>query len=131
LSGIGRLFGRGNGDDGQLRPRTTRFTGLNQMGTASWYGPDFHGGPTASGERYDMYSMTAAHKYLPFGTLVKVTNMNNGNECVVRINNRGPYFKDRIIDLSKSAATRLGMMGSGIAKVHMQVLGEMPKTTEQ
>lgn len=106
-----------------MMSKTTRYTGLTMMGMASWYGSDFHGGPTASGERYDMYSMTAAHPSLPFNTLVKVTNLVNGSECVVRINNRGPYFRDRIIDLSKSAANQLDMIGNGIANVHMQVLG--------
>jgi rare lipoprotein A len=93
-------------------------------GVASWYGSDFHGGKTANGERYDMNSMTAAHRSLPFGTLVKVTNENNGRECVVRINNRGPYLKGRILDVSKAAASELGFLGRGICKVRMQVLGQ-------
>lgn len=70
---------------------------------ASWYGPGFHGRLTANGERYNMYALTAAHKTLPFGTEVKVTNMKNGKAVVVRINDRGPYTKGRIIDLSKAA----------------------------
>jgi rare lipoprotein A (peptidoglycan hydrolase) len=93
-------------------------------GVASWYGSDFHGGKTANGERYDMYSMTAAHRTLPFGTLVKVTNESNGKECVVRINNRGPYLKGRILDLSKAAASQLGFLGRGVTRVRMQVLGQ-------
>lgn len=97
--------------------------GAVQTGNASWYGKDFHGGKTANGERYDMYSLTAAHRTLPFGTKVKVTNLDNGQEVVVRINNRGPYLKDRIIDLSKGAAREIGMLGDGIAKIRLQVLG--------
>jgi rare lipoprotein A len=83
---------------------------------ASWYGKGFHGGKTANGERYDQNSMTAAHKTLPFGTLVKVTNQSNGRECVVRINNRGPYVRGRIIDLSRAAAGQLGMVNRGVAR---------------
>jgi hypothetical protein len=97
-------------------------TGYTQTGIASWYGPDFHGGPTASGERYDMNTLTAAHPSLPFGTLVRVTNLQNGRDVIVRVNNRGPFRKNRIIDLSKEAARELGMVGSGIAKVRVDVL---------
>lgn len=97
-------------------------TGYVQTGIASWYGSDFHGGPTASGERYDMHSLTAAHPSLPFGTLVRVTNLRNGREVVVRVNNRGPYRRNRIIDLSKEAARQLGMVGAGLAKVQVEVL---------
>lgn len=99
------------------------YSGPVQSGTASWYGSDFDGGKTANGERYNMESMTAAHKSLPFGTLVKVRNERNGQECVVRINNRGPYIKGRILDVSKAAARELGMIGSGVAKISMQVIG--------
>ncbi|MCX7625678.1 MAG: septal ring lytic transglycosylase RlpA family protein [Candidatus Sumerlaeaceae bacterium] len=97
-------------------------TGYVQTGIASWYGSDFHGGPTASGERYDMHSLTAAHPSLPFGTLLRVTNLRNGREVVVRVNNRGPYRRNRIIDLSKEAARQLGMVGAGLAKVQVEVL---------
>lgn len=97
-------------------------TGYVQTGIASWYGKDFHGGPTASGERYDMNTLTAAHPSLPFGTLVRVTNLQNGKDVVVRVNNRGPYRKNRIIDLSKEAARQLGMVGAGIAKVRVEVV---------
>lgn len=103
--------------------RPCKYTGTVQTGSASWYGGRFHGGKTASGERYDMNSMTAAHRTLPFGTLVKVKNLVNGRECVVRINNRGPFIKGRILDMSKAAARELGFMGRGIVKVQMQVLG--------
>jgi rare lipoprotein A (peptidoglycan hydrolase) len=97
-------------------------TGLLQSGKASWYGSDFHGGKTANGETYDMNSQTAAHRTLPFGTMVKVTNLNNGQETVVRVNNRGPFREGRIIDLSKGAASQLGMISRGIASVKLEVL---------
>ncbi|MGB3336204.1 MAG: septal ring lytic transglycosylase RlpA family protein [Devosia sp.] len=91
-------------------------------GVASWYGPGFHGRTTANGERYNMNDMTAAHKSLKFGTRVKVTNENNGRSVVVRINDRGPYVGSRIIDLSKSAAQALDMIGPGTAAVTVEVL---------
>lgn len=103
--------------------RPSKLAGKIQEGVASWYGGDWHGKKTANGERYDMHSMTAAHKSLPFGTLVRVKNERNGRECIVRINNRGPFTKGRIIDLSKAAAGKLGMIGSGIAKVKCEVVG--------
>lgn len=81
--------------------------GSTQAGKASWYGPGFHGKRTASGERYNMYAMTAAHRSLPFGTTVRVTNTKNGHSVVLKINDRGPYKKGRIIDLSKSANSKL------------------------
>lgn len=91
-------------------------------GVASWYGPGFHGRTTANGERYNMHDMTAAHKSLKFGTKVKVTNQTNGKSVVVRINDRGPYIGGRIIDLSKSAAQAIDMIGPGTAKVTVQIL---------
>lgn len=91
-------------------------------GVASWYGPGFHGRTTANGERYDMNAMTAAHKTLKFGTKVKVTNENNGKSVVVRINDRGPYIGARVIDLSKSAASAIDMIGPGTAEVSIEVL---------
>ena len=91
-------------------------------GTASWYGPGFHGRTTANGERYNMNELTAAHKSLKFGTKVRVTNENNGKSVVVRINDRGPYIGSRIIDLSKGAAQAIDMIGSGTASVTVQVL---------
>jgi rare lipoprotein A len=91
-------------------------------GVASWYGPGFHGRQTANGERYNMNDMTAAHKSLKFGTRVKVTNQTNGLSVVVRINDRGPYIGSRIIDLSKSAAQALDMIGPGTASVIVEVL---------
>ncbi|HSI64512.1 MAG TPA: septal ring lytic transglycosylase RlpA family protein [Candidatus Saccharimonadia bacterium] len=95
-------------------------------GKASFYGGQFHGRPTASGERYDQNSLTAAHRTLPMGTRVKVKNMRNGREVVVRINNRGPYVKGRIIDLSTQAARDLRMTSAGVIPVEVTVL---PKET--
>lgn len=91
-------------------------------GWASWYGPGFDGNLTASGETFDQYELTAAHPSLPFGTMVRVTNQDNGKSIVVRINDRGPYVGDRVIDLSKGAAQALGMIGSGVAPVQVDVL---------
>jgi rare lipoprotein A len=92
-------------------------------GRASWYGPDFHGKHTSNGEIYNMYDMTAAHKTLPMNTIVKVTNLDNGLTTVVRINDRGPFVATRIIDLSKSAASKIDMVGAGTARVNIEVLG--------
>ncbi len=92
-------------------------------GTASWYGGKFHGRKTANGETYNMHAMTAAHKYLPFGTEVVVTNQNSGKSVVVRINDRGPFVGSRIIDLSQAAANRIDMINAGTAKVTVEVLG--------
>ena len=86
-------------------------------GKASWYGPGFHGKRTASGERFDMNDLTAAHRTLPFGTRVRVRNIQNGLEVVVRINDRGPQIRDRIIDLSKAAAAALDLLQAGEAPV--------------
>ena len=92
-------------------------------GTASWYGPNFHGKYTSNGERYNMWAMTAAHKTLPMNTIVKVTNRRNGKSTVVRINDRGPFVSTRIIDLSKAAASKINMIGTGTAPVTLEVLG--------
>jgi rare lipoprotein A len=86
-------------------------------GMASWYGPGFHGKRTASGERFDMNDLTAAHRTLPFGTRLRVRNMDNGLEVVVRINDRGPRVRDRVIDLSKAAAEALELLQAGVAPV--------------
>ncbi|HAO31473.1 MAG TPA: septal ring lytic transglycosylase RlpA family protein [Candidatus Competibacter sp.] len=94
----------------------------NQIGTASWYGPGFHGRTTASGERFNQNQLTAAHRRLPLGTRVKVTNLQNGRKIEVRINDRGPYRGGRIIDLSKAAAKRLAMHSSGVARVRVETI---------
>ncbi len=91
-------------------------------GWASWYGPGFHGNLTANGEVYNQYGLTAAHRSLPFGTMVRVTNMDNGRTIMVRINDRGPYTRNRIIDLSAGAAQELGLMQSGVAPVRVEVM---------
>lgn len=107
-------------------------TGTSQRGMASWYGEDFHGKQTSNKEIYDMHAMTAAHKTLPFGTHVRVTNLNNGKSVVVRINDRGPFVKGRIIDLSYAAAQKLGMAETGVAPVVIKVLKRFsPKKSSQ
>ncbi len=93
-----------------------------EVGIASWYGKKFHGKRTASGEIFNMYKLTAAHRILPFGTLVRVKNLENGKEVVVRINDRGPLKRGRIIDLSYGAAKKLGMINTGLAKVRIEVI---------
>jgi rare lipoprotein A len=93
-----------------------------QIGTASWYGYDFHGRPTASGEPYDMYGMTAAHLTLPLGSYVRVTNLRNGRAVVVRVNDRGPIVPGRIIDLSYSAAEALQFQGRGLQRVRLDLV---------
>lgn len=91
-------------------------------GLASWYGPGFHGRLTANGEQFNQYELTAAHRSLPFGTTVRVTNTNNGRSVIVRINDRGPFSGGRIIDLSVAAAQEIGMISSGVAQVKVEVL---------
>ena len=97
-------------------------TPLPTIGWASWYGWKFHGRPTASGEDYDMFALTAAHQSLPFHTVVRVSLVDGGSSVEVRINDRGPFVDDRIIDLSLGAARDLGMLRSGVAQVRLQVL---------
>jgi len=92
-------------------------------GISSWYGPNFHGKLTSNGEKYNMWAMTAAHKTLPMNTIVRVTNRRNGKSAIVRINDRGPFVATRIIDLSKAAASKIGMIGRGTAPVKLEVLG--------
>jgi rare lipoprotein A len=92
-------------------------------GPASWYGGKFHGRQTANGERFDQNGLTAAHRTLPFGTKVRVTNRKNGKSVVVRINDRGPFHGNRVIDLSRGAAQAVGLINSGVAPVSLQVLG--------
>ena len=96
--------------------------GFTQTGLASWYGTAEQGRRTASGERFDKYAMTAAHPSLPFGTIVRVTSLENGRTIKVRINDRGPFVRGRIIDLSAGAAARLGIREDGVARVRLAVL---------
>ncbi|WP_456342205.1 septal ring lytic transglycosylase RlpA family protein [Thermovibrio sp.] len=97
--------------------------GFVQVGIASWYGPGFHGSRTASGEIYNMYKLTAAHKTLPLGTYVKVVNLENGKSVIVKVNDRGPFVEGRIIDLSYAAAKKIGMLKKGTARVKIVALG--------
>lgn len=105
-----------------------------ERGIASWYGPKFHGRATASGERYNMNDLTAAHPSLPFGTRVGVRNTRTGREVVVRVNDRGPFSKNRIIDLSYAAAREVGVVGPGTASVELYIVpaaGPPPRYTVQ
>ncbi|MBE6467844.1 MAG: septal ring lytic transglycosylase RlpA family protein [Alphaproteobacteria bacterium] len=99
----------------------------SEVGTASWYGKDFHAKRTANGEKYDMYSLTAAHRTLPLPTIVKVTNLENGRSLVLRVNDRGPYAKNRIIDVSKRASQLLGFYTQGTTKVRVEVMEKESK----
>jgi rare lipoprotein A (peptidoglycan hydrolase) len=115
--GLGGSIGRGLVD-------------LVQEGIVSWYGAAFHDRPTASGEKFDSGALTMAHPSLPFGTMVKVTNLRNGRSVVVRVNDRGPFVGKRIADLSQAAASEIGMMRRGIARVRIEVLQDfaVPET---
>ena len=106
--------------------------GFIQRGIASWYGPGFHGRRTSSGETYDMYEMTAAHKTLPLPTYVSVRNLGTGRQIIVRVNDRGPFRGDRILDLSYAAATKLGIArrGTGLVEVRALDLGISPRRVE-
>jgi len=121
---------RAGGDGPRLDPAAAAPDGeVFQTGVASWYGDDFHGKTTADGELYDMHKLTAAHPDLPFHTLVEVENLENGRRVRVRINDRGPFLKGRIIDLSLAAARRLGIEEKGTATVNLRLLsrgGDMP-----
>ena len=104
--------------------------GYVEEGIASWYGRDFHGRKTSNGEIYNMHAMTAAHKTLPLGIFVKVRHLGNGREIVVRLNDRGPFVKGRVIDLSYAAARRLGIDSSGTGPVRVEALGYQDKGRE-
>jgi rare lipoprotein A len=105
--------------------------GFRQRGIASWYGKDFHGRRTANGEVYNMYGISAAHKTLPLGTHVRVTNLRNDKTIVVRVNDRGPFVRGRIIDLSYGAAKKIGLVGPGTAPVDIVALGFPKKTPDK
>lgn len=103
-----------------------------QTGLASWYGRDFHHRHTASGERYDMHDLTAAHRTLPLETIVRVTNLENNRSVLVRINDRGPFARGRVIDVSREAAEMLGMTRAGVVPVRIEVFGaDQYKTVAQ
>jgi len=93
-----------------------------QYGKASWYGGKFHGRKTASGERFNKYSYTVAHKKLPFGTIVRVTNLRNGKDVYVKVNDRGPFVKGRILDLSLAAAEAIAFNGRGVIRVKVELV---------
>jgi rare lipoprotein A len=101
-------------------------TGAREVGVASWYGPGFAGRATANGETFDPSLLTAAHRALPFNTRVRVTNLENGRVVEVRINDRGPFKDNRIIDLSRAAAERIGLVTSGVARVRLEVVSGSP-----
>jgi rare lipoprotein A len=108
------------------RPKVDYFPGgAVQTGVASWYGEEFHGRRTSSREVYDMNDLTAAHNTLPFGSVVMVTNLDNGKSVVVRINDRGPFVKNRVIDLSYAAARAIDMIGTGTAPVRIEVMSDV------
>ncbi|MEM6299274.1 MAG: septal ring lytic transglycosylase RlpA family protein [Bacteroidota bacterium] len=109
-------------DDTSDEPKDKEVVVSTENGKASYYADKFHGRTTASGEKYDKNKMTAAHKKLPFGTRVRVTNKTNGKTIIVRINDRGPFVKGRIIDLSRAAATKVDMIRAGVVDVKMEVL---------
>lgn len=105
--------------------------GFSQKGIASWYGNKFHGERTSSGEDYDMYAMTAAHKTLPIPVYVEVINLDNGRKAIVRVNDRGPFHPGRIIDLSYAAATKLGVNNTGTANVSIRVVNTQTEKNSQ
>lgn len=99
------------------------YVGERFLGTASWYGEDFHGKKTSNGETYDMYDYTVAHKTLPMNTMVKITNLSNRQSVIARVNDRGPFVANRVVDVSKSIATKLAMIEQGTARVALEVIG--------
>lgn len=111
-------------------PRPKEKAHFAQTGRASWYGEGLKGRKTASGERFDPEDLTAAHRTLPFGTVVRVTNLRNNRSVSVRITNRGPFIRGRIIDLSPAAARELGMVKSGVARVRIEAPHHPPAATE-
>lgn len=119
LLSLAALLLTGCASQGQIDPH-----GYRAEGQASWYGDRHHGKRTASGERFDQHALTAAHRQLPFGTRVRVTHLGNGRQVTVRINDRGPFGKGRIIDLSRRAAEQLDMLRQGIAPVRIEALAD-------
>lgn len=97
--------------------------GFHERGVASWYGPGFHGNKTANGERYDMHKLTAAHRTLPLGSIAVVRSVSTGRQVTVRINDRGPFAKGRVLDLSLAGAEAIGMTGNGTDQIELQVVG--------
>jgi rare lipoprotein A len=121
---LAALIGSGCASTKATRPSAAAPTpGTRIVGFASWYGPGHEGHPTASGEIFHMSKLTAAHRTMPFGTRLRVTNVENGRSVMVRVNDRGPWGNDRVLDVSLAAAKTLGMTGSGVARVEIVVLG--------
>jgi len=108
---------------GKTYKTLSKASGYKAKGIASWYGTKFHGRTTSNGEIYDMFAMTAAHKSLPLPTYVQVTNLDNGKKVIVRVNDRGPFHENRVIDLSYTAAYKLDMLGKGTARVEVEAIG--------
>lgn len=119
---LGACGGGGRAHATAKKPTTAAAGAFTQTGMASWYGPGFAGKLTANGERFDPDEMTCAHPKLPFHTRIRVTNLANGKSVIVRVNDRGPFAKQRIVDLSKEAAKRLGFVDDGVAKVRLEVV---------
>jgi len=115
-------------------PKTAYFpgypVGFVERGVASWYGPGFHGNKTANGERYDMHQLTAAHRTLPLGSIAVVRSMSTGRQVTVRINDRGPFARGRVLDLSLAGAHALGMTGAGTDQVELRVVGYQGRTVD-
>lgn len=129
---IGALLTMGGCAKKRRAPQTPQrpAVGWTEEGVASWYGHPYHGRKAANGERYDMEKMTAAHRTLPFGTVVAVENRENGKKVQVRITDRGPFVDGRVIDLSRAAAEAIGMIGPGTARVKLRVEGYGPAREE-
>lgn len=119
---LGACGGRGSRKRVKLPPPINPRAGWTQVGMASWYGHPYHGRITSNGERYDMNTMTAAHKRLPFDSVLRVRNLSNGRTTQVRINDRGPFVGKRIIDLSRAAAADIGMIPDGTARVKLTLI---------
>jgi rare lipoprotein A len=115
-------------------PKPTYFpgypVGFAERGVASWYGPGFHGNKTANGERYDMHQLTAAHRTLPLGSIAVVRSMSTGRQVTVRINDRGPFARGRVLDLSLAGAQALGMTGAGTDQIELRVVGYQGRTAD-
>jgi len=112
-----------------IAPTAPIVTAFHQTGTASWYGKEFHGRRTANGDLFDMHGLSAAHRTLPLGSLIRVTNLGNNRNITLRVNDRGPFIKSRVIDLSYGAARELGFAAEGTAQVAIERLDELPGTT--
>ncbi len=123
---VGTQTAANPGSPSHARPTEISTEGAYQVGRASYYAHKFHGRKTANGETFDMYAMTAAHRELPLGTIIRVTHLGNGNQLRVRINDRGPFIPGRVLDLSLGAAEELGMVSEGVARVMIEVL-QLPK----